>query len=247
MIREAKLPVVVGILEDRERIEIKGGDSVDHIMIRAHGTASGKIMLVDTLTGKVMFLDGREFASYLFDTLNRRSIGSVDTVERITLAACLLGSCPRGKPFVEEFSQRMKHYLPKLKEVTGMPYSFGIPYLTGRDASGKLEHIPIEGLDKGAMQVSFVDNEDHISKYLTSEMKTERFFLGKMKDRFFSTPTPDNVVSGTEIVGKPVEGGYVKNQTENVYRKPGSIMDFLRANIDVFHKPLFTKTLITER
>ena len=236
-IREAKLPVVISMLEDLESIRLKSGDRVDHIMIRAHGATENRIMLVDTTTGVQLTLNGREFATYLLDKMKMRYPQGVETVERITIASCKLGCTTehegRATSFAYEFTQTAKSYFPKLEEVYAPNYEIGL--VTKSQFEGHT--IP-----EKKIEINFIlDSTDIIDKYISTEVNLKDFYLGKPKKKLFKMPSTKNVAGAYTVLEGRFEENTLSNTTLDIAQKKSIIKEHLTDWVEEFNIPLFTK------
>jgi len=238
-INDAGLKVMTSMLEGVERIYLKPGDSVDHIMIKAHGTLDGKIALVDT-TGGLNKLRGNQFVSYLFDTMNSRYPEGIDTVKRISLMSCLLG-CQGENSFLRDFTNSAERFFPNLKEVYGSPYSFGVT----RSTDEKRVQFGIFGIPDtppdDTVRFHFVDNEQKIVNYVSAEMKMKEFYSGKISKKFFREPSSNNL-RYVATVREPIPtAGFVNNEMADIMKKKSTIRSYLSRFKSDFDQPLFTK------
>ena len=184
------LPVVNTMLERMEPIGIKYGDTIDHIIVRAHGLDSGKIDLLNKWSGRHMAKTGRDFGTFLLDTIYMRHPQTVETVERITIASCLIG-CPQAgqeKSFVQEFADSAKRYFPKLKQVVGSSYEFGIMTRSQvADHAIERKHIQVNVMSK-------TPGEERL-KYVSTDIKARQFYLGKLPNKVYRIPDSKNIDS----------------------------------------------------
>ena len=184
-------------LERPTYLEVDGGDTIDHLIIAAHGVPESKsIILHSNETGRKTQQTGEDFAVYLRDRLQAINPRAIREVKSICLQSCaadyhavksrrLFGLWEEyDTSFAEVFRDNIKELLPDLRNVVATRYNSTLE-ISPKNSS--LMHIRFNNsyLESSHHPKNNGDN-NYVIEYTVD---TEKYLTGDLPLKLFQTPS----------------------------------------------------------
>ena len=184
---QSGVSIKMSYLESDKKIRLKQDDEIQHLTLRMHSDSSANsVNLWDHKNDQKLTLNGEDFVEYLYEKLQTRAEGTVETIKSICFISCgIAGSETSQSPFAETFARTANRWFPNLEHIFASPNRA----MTVRKGIAQPDHLMIK---------SIVNVSDRGDKTLIfSHIKPKTFFDHDFQEGYFlptySNPSVDQI------------------------------------------------------